>query len=68
MRNEKLILPLASIVELTGIMTLITNESFAGPVDLGFSIPYIASANIQGIGLIMTGSALTLYSLIQMKE
>jgi len=68
MRNEVLILPISSLIEIAGILTLITNESFIGPVDLGFSIPYIASANIQGITLFAAGSALTLYSISQMKE
>jgi len=68
MRNELLILPISSLIEIAGILTLITNESFIGPVDMGFSVPYIASANIQGISLFAAGSALTFYALMQMKD
>ena len=64
MRNEQLILPIATLIELTGILTLITNESFAGPIDLGFSVPVVASANIQGLGLIIAGSVMSLFALI----
>ena len=67
MRNEVLILPVSSLIEIAGIMTLITNESFIGPIDIGFSIPYIISANVQGIALFMAGSALTLYVVSQMR-
>ena len=67
MRNELLILPISSILELIGIMTLITNDSFIGPVDIGFTIPYIISANVQGLALFMAGSALTLYAVSQVR-
>jgi len=68
MNNEQLMLPIAALIELTGILTLVTNESFVGSIDMGFSVPYIASANIQGFALIVAGSALTFYALSQMKQ
>jgi len=68
MRKEFMILPISSLIEIIGILTLVTNESFIGPIDLGFSVPYIISANIQGIGLFAVGSSLTLYGISQMKK
>lgn len=55
-------------MEIAGILTLITNESIIGPVDIGFSIPYLVSANVQGFGLLLTGGALSIYAITQMKK
>ena len=67
MNNEQLLLPITSIIELLGALTLITNESIIGPVDLGFSVPYIISADIQGFGLLIAGGLITAYAITKMK-
>lgn len=68
MKTEVFYLPVASILELAGIMTLLTNESVIGPVDIGFTVPYFLSANLQGIFLFALGTALTLYALKGLQE
>jgi len=60
-------LPIASLIEFAGVLALLTNESFVGPVDLGFSVLYLVSANVQGLDLIMAGSAMMLYTFSQLK-
>jgi len=60
-------LPIASLIEFAGVLDLLTNESFVGPVDLGFSVLYLVSANVQGLDLIMAGSAMMLYTFSQLK-
>jgi hypothetical protein len=67
MKDAQMLLPAASLVEILGIMTLLTNESFIGPVDLGFSVPFLVSANLQGMALILAGGAVTGYATTQMK-
>lgn len=66
--NYTYLLPIASLLELAGIMTLITNQSIIGPVDIGFSFPYLVSANMQGFLLFIAGSLLAIYAIFQMKE
>jgi len=56
------------LIELAGILTLLTNESIVGPVDIGFNIPYLISADIQGFGLLFTGLAFTMYAITEMKK
>ena len=68
MNNKVLFLPVATLVEIIGVLTLLTNESFIGPIDLGFSIPYLLSANVQGIGLFIAGSLLAVYAISQIQE
>lgn len=48
-------------------MTLLTNESLIGPVDIGFSIPYLVSADLQGFTLLIAGGLMTAYAITQMK-
>jgi len=60
-------LPIASLIEFAGVLAFLTNESFVGPVDLGFSVLYLVSANVQGLDLIMAGSAMMLYTFSQLK-
>ena len=67
MENEIMYLPVASLIEITGVLTLLTNESIIGPVDIGFSVPYVLSADVQGFGLFFVGTALTLYAMSEMK-
>ena len=62
------LLPIASLLEIAGIITLLTNQSIIGPVDIGFTMPYIVSANIQGVALFILGSILTMYLVLQMRE
>lgn len=61
---------LGGILEFTGIFTLLTNEESILPyMDLGFEIPvYLVSADIQGGLLFVTGSALTLYGIMQIQN
>lgn len=67
MYDEQLLLPVAALIELVGVLTLITNESVIGPVDFGFSLPYLVSADIQGFGLILAGSGVMMYAMSQLK-
>lgn len=62
------LLPVASLLEITGILTLITNQSITGPIDIGFTIPYLISANFQGIALFIAGSLLTAYAILKIKR
>ena len=62
------LLPIASLLEITGIITLITNQSIIGPIDIGFTMPYLISANIQGFALLIAGALVTTYWILQMKE
>ena len=66
--NYAYLLPLASLLEITGILTLMTNESIIGPIDIGFSVPYIVSADVQGLGLLIAGGISTMYLILQMQE
>ena len=65
-----LYLQVGALIELLGIVTLITNEDSILPyADLGFEIPVVLfSADIQGVGLFVAGSALTVYSIYLMKN
>lgn len=67
MRYEYL-LPVASLLEITGLLTLLTNESLVGPIDFGFKLPYLFSANVQGLTLLIAGGLLTAYTLLQIQE
>lgn len=67
MKDAQMLLPAASLIEILGILTLLTHESFIGPVDLGFSVPFLVSANLQGMALILAGGAATGYAVTQMK-
>ena len=66
--NYAYLLPVASLLEITGILTLITNQSIVGPVDIGFSIPYIISADVQGFTLLIAGAVSSIYLIVQMQE
>lgn len=66
--NYAYLLPAASLLEIIGILTLITNESIIGPIDIGFSVPYIVSANVQGFALLIAGSISTMYLILQLQE
>ena len=66
--NPKFILPVSSLLEFAGLITLLTNESLIGPIDLGFSVPYLVSADVQGFGLFLTGGLLTAYAITQMNK
>ena len=62
-------LPFATLLEIVGVLTLITNESILGPVDIGFTVPAVLiSGNIQGFSLLAAGSLLTFYLISQMSE
>jgi hypothetical protein len=66
--NYAYLLPAASLLEITGILTLITNQSIIGPIDIGFSIPYIVSADIQGFSLLIAGAVSSIYLIMQMQD
>ena len=67
MNNKVLLLPFASLIEILGALTLLTNESFIGPIDLGITIPYVVSANFQGFGLFIAGSLITGYAVTKIR-
>lgn len=66
--NYAYLLPATSLLEIIGVLTLITNESIIGPVDIGFSVPYLVSADVQGFTLLIAGGILTMYLITQMQE
>ena len=62
-----MMLPLGSLLEFLGVLTLITNEGmFIPKIDLGFTIPAILPVEVQGIGLMIIGGLITAYSVTQM--
>lgn len=64
MKQEFLYLPVASLLEILGVLTWITNETSIFPTaDIGFSVPYLISAEIQGFILLLAGAAITLYAI-----
>lgn len=64
-----LYLQVGSLLEIAGLLTFFTNpESVTPYVDLGFEVPVLLlSADIQGAVLFLLGSALTLFTVYQMK-
>jgi hypothetical protein len=67
-KQAKLLLPVASILEFLGVLTLITNEGMLIPkVDIGFSVPAVLPADIQGVALLVIGGLATAYAIINMK-
>lgn len=68
-QQAQLFLPAGALIELIGILTLITNESIVGPVDIGFTVPaLLISGNIQGFALLFAGLSLTMYAIFRLKE
>lgn len=66
--QAKLLLPVGTILEFLGVLTLITNDGMLIPkVDLGFSIPAVLPVEIQGIGLLIAGGLSTAYAIMNMK-
>jgi len=70
MRLENSLFPIGGILEVAGLLTLLTNEESLAPfADLGIELPvFLGSADIQGFGLLIFGSALTGYAVFQMKK
>ncbi len=66
--QAKLLLPAGGILEFLGVLTLITNEGMIPKVDLGFSIPAVLPSDIQGLGLLIAGGALTAFAIINMSK
>lgn len=64
MKPEFIYLQIGALLELAGILTVLTNEESIFPyADIGFEVPVILlSADVQGIGLFVVGSAVTLYA------
>lgn len=61
--QAKMLLPVGSILEFLGVLTLITSEGMLIPkVSLGFSIPAILPADIQGMALLIIGGLTTFYA------
>ena len=66
--QAKLLLPVGSVLEFLGVLTLITNDGMLIPkVDLGFSIPAVLPVEVQGMGLLVAGGMITLYSVMNLK-
>jgi len=68
MRQEILYLILGGILELLGVLTLISNPDSMIGTDIGFQIPALVSPDIQGIGLLLVGGALTTSGILIMKR
>lgn len=67
-RQALALLPIGTIMEFLGIATLITNEGMLIPkIDLGFSVPALLPANIQGMALLIAGGLTTLYAVNKLK-
>lgn len=67
-RQALALLPIGTIMEFLGIATLITNEGMLIPkIDLGFSVPAILPADIQGMALLIAGGLTTLYAVTKLK-
>lgn len=63
-----MLLPVASLTEFLGVLTLITNDGmFIPKIDLGFTVPAILPVEVQGIGMMILGGAITAYAVTQMK-
>ena len=66
--QAKLLLPVGTVLEFLGVLTLITNDGLLIPkVDLGFSIPAVLPVEVQGLGLLITGGLTTIYAVMNMK-
>ncbi len=69
MKQGFLYLPVASVLEILGVLTWITNETSVFPTaDIGFSVPYLVSAEIQGFVFLISGAAITFYAIKRMSE
>ena len=63
--QAKFLLPASTLLEFLGVLTLITNEGMLIPkVDIGFTVPAVLPADIQGAGLLIIGGLMTGYALI----
>ena len=66
--QAKLLLPVGTVLEFLGVLTLITNDGMLIPeVDLGFSIPAVLPVEVQGMGLLIAGGLTTFYAVMNMK-
>jgi hypothetical protein len=64
----KLLLPVGTVLEFLGVLTLITNEGILIPkVDLGFGIPAVLPVEVQGMGLLIAGGLTTAYAVMNMR-
>jgi len=62
-----MLLPVGSLLEFAGVLTLITNEGTLTPaIDIGITFPALISPDIQGIGLLVAGGAIIAYSVTRM--
>ncbi len=62
-----MLLPIGSLFEFLGVLTLITNEGMFIPrIDLGFTVPAVLPVEVQGIGLMIIGGLITAYAVTQM--
>ena len=67
--QAKLLLPATSVLELVGVLTLLTNEGAIVPdFGLGFSIPTALPSDIQGMLLLIAGAITTAYAVMNMKK
>jgi hypothetical protein len=65
--QAKLLLPVGTVLEVAGVLTLITNDGMLIPkVDLGFSIPAILPVEVQGMSLLIAGGLITAYAVMNM--
>lgn len=59
----------AMILEIVGVLKLITNDEILIPkIGLGFKLPDILAVEIQGVCLLIAGGASTVYALMSMEK
>jgi hypothetical protein len=62
--QTKMLLPIGSLVEFLGVLTLITNDGILIPkVDIGFNMPALLPVEIQGVVLLIAGALITMYAI-----
>jgi hypothetical protein len=62
--QAKMLLPIGSLVEFLGVLTLITNDGILIPkVDIGFNMPALLPVEIQGVVLLIAGALITMYAI-----
>ena len=67
--QAKLLLPVGTVLEFLGVLTLITNDGMLIPeVDLGLSVPAVLPVEIQGIGLLILGGLTTAYAVMNLNS
>ena len=65
--QAKLLLPIGTILEFLGVLTLVTNDGMLIPeVDLGISVPAVLLVEVQGMVLLIAVGMTTFYAVMNM--